>query len=152
MPPIISYHYLVGCQGHKICAGICTLCASSALGRRRIVCLVKWSQPPSGRMKLSVVGFILRRQHSRKAVLLDIKICKRVTYILIFPLCHRCDKANRVASCVVLFASWCLFEYMYFGVVVSLDIISGVLLSTYCNLRFRLYVLPLYSTVSLMKA
>ena len=61
---IIPYHYIVG---HKwLCAGLCTLCALSALGRWRIVCFIKWSQPPSGRMKLSVVGFILRRQHDRK--------------------------------------------------------------------------------------
>ena len=149
MSRIIPYLYCVGQNG--LCAGLCTLCAFFTLGRWRGFCLVKWSHPPSGRMKLSVVGFSIRRQHSRKAGLVDIRICNRVTYLLIFPLCHRCDKANRVAISVVLFASWCLLEYMYFEVVESLGIIPGFL-SAYCNLGFRLHVPPLYSTVSLMKA
>ncbi|PRQ39256.1 hypothetical protein RchiOBHm_Chr4g0423141 [Rosa chinensis] len=145
---ISPYNYCVGLVG--LCVCVCTLSALSALGRRRVPCFVKWSLPPSGRVRLSVAGS-LRRQHSRKAVLkLTIMLrCNRVTYRVIFPLCHRYVKANRVAS-RALFASWCFFEYMYY--VEIPDIISGHTLDAYCNQGFRLNVPPVYSTVSLIKA
>ena len=134
---IISYSSFVGVVGLHVRA--CTLSALSALGRRRVPCFVKWSLPPSGRVRLSVAGLVFQRQHNWIAELSDIRICNQVTCQLCFPLCHRSSKANRVAICVVLFANWCLFGYMYFGVVESLGIIPGFLY-TYCNLGFRLHI------------
>ena len=130
---------------------MCTQCALSALGRRRVLSFVKWSLPPSGRVRLSAAGLIFRQQHNWLAAeSLDIRICTRVTCLLCFPLCHRYCKANRVAIGVVLFANWCFLEYMVF--VEVLDIISRFLLGAHCIQGFRLYVSPLYSTVSLMEA
>ncbi|PRQ43127.1 hypothetical protein RchiOBHm_Chr3g0465101 [Rosa chinensis] len=118
----------------------------SALARRRVPCVCKWLLPPSGRVKLRVVGVLSRRQHNRKVVPMAFMLR---SHRVLFLLCHRNVKANGEASSA-LFANWCLFEYMFF--VEFPDIISGRTLYAYCNQGFRLNVPPLYSTVSLMKA
>ncbi|PRQ41484.1 hypothetical protein RchiOBHm_Chr3g0447381 [Rosa chinensis] len=51
MLAISPYYIVVGRCG--LCPGLRTLCALSALIRRRVSCFVKWSQPPSSKMKLS---------------------------------------------------------------------------------------------------
>ncbi|PRQ39219.1 hypothetical protein RchiOBHm_Chr4g0422751 [Rosa chinensis] len=122
--------YFTGLVGLNAC--VCTLSALFALGRRR----VKWLLQLDGGVKLTVVGFNLRRQHSRKVLFMVIILrCNRVTYRVIFSLCHRYVKANRVASSA-LFASWCVVEYIY--LIETLVIISGRSLDAYCNQRFRL--------------
>ena len=83
-------------------------------------------------MKHRVVGYDSVRQHSRKVVLLVVMML--VLSTIIFPLCHRFVKANKVAN-DALSANWYMLEYV-----------------TLCSLGFRLYVLPLYSMVSLIKA
>ncbi|PRQ18312.1 hypothetical protein RchiOBHm_Chr7g0204591 [Rosa chinensis] len=127
----------------RLCACVCTQCtqsALSALGRQRVPCFVKWSLPLSDRVRPSVIGFILRQQHSRKAVHMVIMLrCNRVTYRVIFPLCHRYVKANRVVN-RAFFASWCLVQYIY--LVETHDSISGHSLDAYCNQGFRFNVLP----------
>ena len=105
--------------------------------------MVKWTQPPSGRMKRSVAGLFSSRQHSGKASLIALSHSSSV----IFPVCHHNCKAIEVASCATL-ANRCLFEYM--TLVETLDIISGRSLETHCNMGLRLYVPSLYS-VSLIK-
>ena len=137
---IIPYYILVGLDG--LGPGLCTLCAWSALGRWRV--LVKWTQPPSDRMKHSVADLFSKRQHSGKTDLIVLSYFIGV----IFPVCHRNCKAIEVACCATL-ANWCLFEYKF--IVETPDIISGSSLETHCNMGLRLYVPPLYS-VSLIKA
>ncbi|PRQ51065.1 hypothetical protein RchiOBHm_Chr2g0140171 [Rosa chinensis] len=105
MLAISPYHNGVGRRG--LCPGLHTLCALSALGRRRVP---KWSQPPSGRMKLSVIGRVFGWQHSGKADLISI-IWLRVS--IYFPVCHHLCKANRIAKSA-LFAIWCMVEYIFF--------------------------------------
>lgn len=73
MPLISRYYLMVGLDGLGL--GLCTLCARSSLGRR--CALVKWSQPPSSRMKLNVSRIISSRQHSGKIGL----------FAFIFPIC-----------------------------------------------------------------
>ncbi|XP_040362175.1 uncharacterized protein LOC121049361 [Rosa chinensis] len=82
---------LIGRRGR--CLGMHTQCALSSLARRRVICLIKWTQSPSGRMKLSATGFISVRQHSGKAVLFVMML---LHYRVIFPVCHRSVKANVV--------------------------------------------------------
>ncbi|PRQ52046.1 putative HAD-like domain, mitochondrial PGP phosphatase [Rosa chinensis] len=106
MPPISPHYFLVGRNGR--CLDMHTLCALSSLARRRTVCLIKWTQPPSGRMKLSVAGVISVRQHSGKTMLFVMMFLR---YRVIFPVCHGYVKANGVAF-RALFANWCLLEYI----------------------------------------
>ncbi|PRQ58323.1 hypothetical protein RchiOBHm_Chr1g0358041 [Rosa chinensis] len=121
------------------CACGCTHCALSALGWQRVPCFVKWSLPPSGRMKLGATGGIFRWQHDRKAVRMVFMLgCIRFADPVFFPLCH-CWEANRTVRSV-FFASWCDFEYNC--LVESVDSCSGCTLGVYCNLGFRLFVPP----------
>ncbi|PRQ39664.1 hypothetical protein RchiOBHm_Chr4g0427731 [Rosa chinensis] len=134
MPVISLYHYWVGRRG--FCPGMHTQCALSGLTRQQAICMIKWTQSPSGRMKRSVARFTSMRQHSGKAVLFVMMFfCDRV----IFPVCHRYVKANRVAI-GALFANWCLLEYIDF--VGAFGIISRDSLDIYCNLGFKLHVPP----------
>ncbi|PRQ26482.1 hypothetical protein RchiOBHm_Chr6g0295101 [Rosa chinensis] len=126
MSLISLYHYLLGCG---LCPGLHTQCALSGLARRLSV--IKWTNPPSGRMKQKVTRYDSMRKHGRKAVLFVMML---LSSRVIFPLCHRFVKVNRVTN-RTLFANWCMLEYI-----------------TYCNMGFRLYVPPLYSMVSLIKA
>ncbi|KAL6180383.1 hypothetical protein ACLB2K_047046 [Fragaria x ananassa] len=48
--------FLVVLNTGGLCSGKCMQCAMFALMRRRVLCVVKWSQPPSGRMKLRATG------------------------------------------------------------------------------------------------
>ncbi|PRQ59200.1 hypothetical protein RchiOBHm_Chr1g0367541 [Rosa chinensis] len=91
MPALSPYLFMVGRRGR--CLGMHTQCALSSLARRRVICLIKWTQSPSGRMKLSATGFISVRQHSGKAVLFVMML---LHYRVIFPVCHRSVKANVV--------------------------------------------------------
>ena len=135
--PLISrYHMLVGLSG--LCPGVCTLCAWFALVRR---CVVKWTYPPSGKMKLSVVRYCSVRQHSGKAILIALWHC------IIFPVCHHLCKANRVAVCA-LFANWCMLEYISF--VETLVIIQEVLFMLHVNWGLGIMSPPLYYEVSLL--
>ncbi|PRQ38386.1 hypothetical protein RchiOBHm_Chr4g0413331 [Rosa chinensis] len=97
-----------GLSASGLCASLCTLCAFSALGWRRLPCSCKWLLPLSNRGNLSVTGCSVRWQHNGKAVHMVVMLCcSRVADQVIFPLCLRCItavKANRVASCA-LFAS-----------------------------------------------
>lgn len=76
-------------------------------------------------------------------------MCKLISYLVIFPACHRCVKARcvkakRAVIRAVFFASWCPVKYMY--IVKISNILSGLY-----NIGFRLNVLPLlYSTISLI--
>ncbi|XP_024189368.1 uncharacterized protein LOC112193453 [Rosa chinensis] len=139
---IMSYSRFVGRGGR--CPGLCTLSAVSGLGRWQASCIVKWLQPPSGRMKPSVTEFIFRWQHSGKVGIISL-LWLRVS--IIFPVCRQNCKANGVANCA-LFASWCVIEYTL--LVETSDIISECSLKASYYLGFRLYVPPLYSMVSLM--
>ncbi|XP_062006577.1 uncharacterized protein LOC133723712 [Rosa rugosa] len=128
----------------------CTLCALSALGWRRVPCFVKWSLPPSGRVRLLATGWRFKWQHDRKVGSMEITLCCiKVADRVIFPLCHRWE-ANRTV-CRAFFASWCGLEYKFL-VESSHEFFSGCTLVAYCNLGFRHNVPPLYSPVSLMKA
>lgn len=146
---ISPYRCRVGLGG--LCPVLCTQSVWSALVRWQFGSMIKWTQPPSGRMKRSVSGFISGQQHSRKAGLTI--LLHSVSFI--FPVCHRYCKAIEVASDALvssysLLAIWCLLEYI--DLVETTVIISGSSLDTYCNLRFRQHVLLLYSIVSLIKA
>ncbi|PRQ57700.1 hypothetical protein RchiOBHm_Chr1g0351211 [Rosa chinensis] len=134
MPVISPYRVVVGRRG--LGPGLHTLCALSALARRRVPCFVKWSQPPSGRMKLSVTEIVFRWQHSGKADR-NSKLWLRVSKI--FLVCHHLCKANRVAN-DALFANWCSLEYIFS--VETLVMISGCSLYAYCNLGFKYHVPP----------
>ncbi|PRQ42649.1 hypothetical protein RchiOBHm_Chr3g0459951 [Rosa chinensis] len=98
-----------------------SLCALSGLMRRRSDCFVKWTNPLSSRMKPSVAGFISVQQHSWKAMLFVMMLLHdRV----IFLLCYRLVKANRVASSALI-ANCCMLEYT--GLVETPVIIRAVL-------------------------
>ncbi|PRQ39215.1 hypothetical protein RchiOBHm_Chr4g0422711 [Rosa chinensis] len=125
---IISYQFLVEIGGH--CLDMYTQRVLSVLMSRRVPCFVKWLQPPSDMMKLSVTGSILRWQHSGKVGILGIWL--HVSSI--FPVYHHNCKANGVAN-DALFAKWCLLEYI--GYIENPDIILGCSLETYCNVGFR---------------
>ncbi|XP_061997433.1 uncharacterized protein LOC133715095 [Rosa rugosa] len=136
---ISPYTRCVGIVG--LFARGCTLCALSALGRRRFTCVVKWLLPPSGRVRLHATGCRFQWQHDRKAGRSDIMLCCiRVTDQVIFPSCH-CLEANRTVWSV-FFASWCGLEYKCL-VESSIDFFSGCTLDADCNMRFRLFVPPL---------
>ncbi|PRQ55035.1 hypothetical protein RchiOBHm_Chr1g0320181 [Rosa chinensis] len=78
----------VGMVGLFACG--CTRCALSALGWRRVPCFVKWSLPPSGRVRLHATGWRFKWQHDRKAGSMEITLCCiKVAVRVIFPLCHR---------------------------------------------------------------
>ena len=139
--PVISlYQLLVGLG--ELCLGLCTLCALSALVRR--CALVKWSQPPSGRMKHRATrspGWL----HSEKAELIGkLWLC----FSIIFLVCRLYCKAAGIAYDANP-AIWRLFEYMFLEE--SPAIIARHSLEAYCFLGFRHYVPPMYSVVSLLK-
>lgn len=139
--PVISlYHFMVGLG--ELCLGLRTLCAWFALVRW--CTLVKWSQPPSGRMKCRATesfGWL----HSEKAELIgNLWLC----FSMIFLICRLYCKAVGIAFNAIP-AKWRLFEYMF--LVETLAIIVRRSLDAYCNLGFRHYVPPLYSIVSLIK-
>ena len=107
--------------------------------RRRVPCFVKWSQPPSGKMKLGVTGYS-RWHHSRKADrYCNLWLCMSG----IFPVCRQNCKANGVAN-DALFAKWCLLECIDF-----VDM-PNVNLGCSYSMGFRHNVPPLYSEVALM--
>ncbi|PRQ25197.1 hypothetical protein RchiOBHm_Chr6g0280951 [Rosa chinensis] len=115
--------------------GLRTLRAMSALGRRRVPYFVKWSQPLSGRMKLSVTELYFQWQHTRKA---DSIGYSWLQVSIIFSVCHHNCKANGVAR-RALFAKGCMLECIFIDE--TLVIISGGSLEAYCNLGLRHYVL-----------
>lgn len=97
---------------------MCTPSDLSTLGRRRFPCFMKWSLLPSDRVKLSFVGYFLRRQHSGKTVFLVIMLCVSQVFFLV---CRRYIKVNKLAN-RALFANRCLVEYMF--IVDNFNIIS----------------------------
>jgi hypothetical protein len=107
--------------------------------RRWSFCLLKWKLPPSGKMKC--VDGIFVRQHRRKVILSDLLSHSGGFSLLI---CRHYIQAIEDAICALL-AIWCLLEY--FVVIETTDFISDC---SHCNMGFRLYVPPLYSTVSLI--
>ena len=131
--PLISpYQILVGVEG--LCPGLRTLCAWSALVRG--CALVKWSQPPSGKMKRRATGSS-GWLHSEKAELID-KLW--FGFGMIFLVCRLYCKAISIVSDAIL-AKWCLFEYIF--LLETLAIIARHTLDAYCNLGFSHYVPPL---------
>ena len=130
---IITHQLVVGCSG--LCPELCTLSALFALGRQRVT--VKWTLPPSGRMKHRATGNS-GWLHSEKAELIgDLWLYMG----MIFLVCRLYCKADGVASYAIP-AKWCCLEYMTF--VETLAIIVRGSLDAYCNLGFRQYVPPLY--------
>lgn len=75
-PLISSYHILVGLD--RLGPFLGTLCAWSALERQRV--LDKLMQPLIGKMKLSVVGYFSRHQHSGKAGLIAFGILLALSF------------------------------------------------------------------------
>ena len=117
----------------------CSWSISIAPPRRWNFWLSKWKLPPSGKMKC--VDGISVRQHRRKVILSDLLSHSGGFSLLI---CRHYIQAIEDAICALL-AIWCLLEY--FVVIETIDFIS---ICSHCNMGFRLYVPPLYSTVSLM--
>ena len=130
---INPYTYLVGLGW--VYPGLHTQCALSGLAGCRTIILIKWTQPPSGRMKHRATG-ISGWLHSRKVAL----ISNLWPYFgMVFPICRLSCKADGIANCAIP-AKWCLLEYMNF--VETPAIIARGSLDEYCNLGFRHYVPP----------
>ncbi|KAL6209402.1 hypothetical protein ACLB2K_020344 [Fragaria x ananassa] len=72
---LAGFYFMFSIIPHPLSVWRCGLCPDlhilhtmSVLGGRRVTCFVKWSQLPSGRMRLSVTGIIFQWQHARKAI------------------------------------------------------------------------------------
>lgn len=114
--------------------GLRTLGALYGLVRRCVV--VKWTLPPSGRMKRRAAGSF-DWLHSRKAELIcDLWLCFGLSF---WYICHIYCKTDGIAKCVIP-ANWRKLEYM--TLVHTLTSIARCSLDAYYFLGFRIYVPP----------
>lgn len=128
---IIPHQLVVGSSG--LCPSLRTLSALSGLVRWCVV--VKWTLPPSGRMKHRAAGSS-GWLHSKKVVLIgDLWLC----FDLIFPVCRLYYKADDIAKYAIP-ANLRKLEYMNF--VETFAIIARSSLDAYYILGFRFYVPP----------